>query len=494
MLHDLLDSPLITWRDPQRRRGTTTLPGALSRLATGELGDFPRLRTHQLHPWCMFLTQLASIALHRAGQLNPRLDERTWRGLLLELTEGRHEPWSLVVEDLDQPAFFQPPVPERALDERWRVHLAPDDIDILVTAKAHDVKASLIPSDDAEAWAYALVTLQTTQGYPGRGYTGVARMKGGYGNRPRVGLAADQSLTSRFLRDVQVLHETWPGLVARGFRDDGAGLVWTQPWDGQSSLSMPALVPHFIEICWRVRCLSQGGGIACRYTTSVNRRCVPDVDNGDVGDPWAPIERDAGMLTVGSRGFHYELLRRLVFSNDFEPAAAQCSREGDPDPALLIASALVRGQGKTEGLHERVLELARPIQWRLGNPDTRAALGKRAGDRVLSAQTMRSKVLYPAIKQLGAAIGDDFDSRVDERFFEHLFSTLDDADEDARLSWESLLGDLARVELQRAIARCGLPTARRFKVTSAAEGMFGGCLKKNFPDLQGTPGAQGASS
>ena len=41
---------------------------------------------------------------------------------------------------------------------------------------------------------YALVTLQTTQGYPGRGYTRVARMKGGYGNRPRVGLAADHRL------------------------------------------------------------------------------------------------------------------------------------------------------------------------------------------------------------------------------------------------------------------------------------------------------------
>jgi CRISPR system Cascade subunit CasA len=169
-------------------------------------------------------------------------------------------------------------------------------------------------------------------------------------------------------------------------------------------------------------------------------------------------------------------------------------RASDPDPTFLIASALVRGQGKTEGLHERVLSLAGPIRWRLGRPDTRAVVGKRAGDRVASAQTMRSKVLYPALRQLGAVAGDDFDARVDELFFDHLFTTLDSADEDARLAWELELRDVAMAELQRAISRCALPGARRFKVTSAAEGMFAGCLKRNFPDLQSTQGAQGVSS
>jgi CRISPR system Cascade subunit CasA len=492
MLHDLLNSPLLTWRDAERRRRLATLPGILSHLAAGELGDFPRLRTHQLHPWCMFLTQLAAIALHRAGRTDPRLDESAWREVLLALTAGRHEPWCLVVEDLTQPAFFQPPVPEGTLDDRWKAQASPDDIDVLVTAKAHDVKTSLISTDDIEAWTYALVTLQTTQGYPGRGYTGIARMKGGYGNRPRVGVAADHGLAARFLRDVEVLHETWPTLVARGFQGDGIGLVWTQPWDGRASLPLHELAPHFIEVCWRIRCVPQASGLACRYATTVNRRCAPEVENGDVGDPWAPIERDSGMLTVGSRGFHYDLLRRLLFENDFEPAAAQRVRTSDPDPALFIASALVRGQGKTEGLHERVLVLARPVQFRLGNPDTRAPVGRRAGARVVSAQTMRSKVLYPALRQLGATAEDGFDARVDEVFFDHLFSTLDDADEDARLAWERLLRDMAQTELQQAISRCALPSARRFKVISAAESMFAGCMRKNFPDIQRE--AQGVSS
>src|SRR5688572_5499201 len=112
MLYDLLELPVLTWRDSRRRRGSTTLPGILSRLSSGELGDFPRLRTHQLHPWSMFLTQLAAIALHAAELSDPPVNEDAWRDLLLELTDGRHEPWCLVVEDLAQPAFFQPPVPE----------------------------------------------------------------------------------------------------------------------------------------------------------------------------------------------------------------------------------------------------------------------------------------------------------------------------------------------------------------------------------------------
>jgi hypothetical protein len=97
---------------------------------------------------------------------------------------------------------------------------------------------------------------------------------------------------------------------------------------------------------------------------------------------------------------------------------------------------------------------------------------------------MHSKVLYPALRQLGAVAGDDFDARVDEMFFHHLFETLDDGDEDARLAWERQLRDLALIELERAISRCALPSARRFKVVSAAEGMFAGCLRKNFPDIQ----------
>lgn len=485
MAHDLLVEPILSWRDGRRRRGKTTLPGLLARLASGELADFPRVRTHQLDPWCMFLTQLAAIALHRARQSDPRISEDQWCQLLLALTDGAHEPWTLVVGDLSKPAFFQPPVPSGTI-AGWKTSGSPDDIDVLATAKNHDVKAGLMHADEPEAWVYALCTLQTMQGYPGRGYNRVARMNGGYGNRPRVGLAADQSLSSRFLRDVVVLLDAWPILLHRGYSDKGVALVWTEAWDGRTSLAMHELAPHFIEVCWRTRCRADGVRLSCLYTTTQARRCLPEIETGDVGDPWIPVERATHKaLTVGPNGLDYRLLTRLLFEGDFEPAAAQEPRIADGDPVLFIASALARGQGKTEGLHERALVLAGSVRRRLGEVDGRAVLGRRASARVTAAATMRKKVLYPALKQLalgGKPMPDDLDARVDDMFFDHLFETLTMGDDDARLAFEQRLAELAWRELQRAIDRCGCADARRFRAISDAERMFRACLRKSFPD------------
>lgn len=490
MAHDLLSEPILSWRDEQRRRGTTTLPGVMARLASGELTDFPRVRTHQLDPWGMFLTQLAAIALHRAGQSSPRISEDEWRQLLLTLTEGAHQPWILVVDDLSKPAFFQPPVPQEQIDA-WNICDSPDDIDVLATAKGHDVKTGLMHGDEPEAWVYALCTLQTMQGYPGRGYNRVARMNGGYGNRPRVGLAVDQSLSSRFLRDVAVLLDAWPSLLRRGYSDKGVALVWTEAWDGRTSLAMHELAPHFIEVCWRIRCRADGIRLSCLYTTTQVRRCLPEIETGDVGDPWIPIERATHKaLTVGPNGLDYRLLTRLLFEGDFEPAKAQEPRAVDGDEVLFIASALVRGQGKTEGLHERSLVLTGAVRRKLGEPDGRSALGRRASGRVVSVATIRSKVLYPALKQLalgGKPMPDDLDARVDDIFFDHLFETLAMGDDDARLAFEQELAELAWKELQRAIDRSGSGDARRLRAISDAERMFRACLWKSFPDAAAAP-------
>jgi CRISPR system Cascade subunit CasA len=315
----------------------------------------------------------------------------------------------------------------------------------------------------------------------------VSRMKGGYGSRPRVGLTRDHTLSSRFLRDIGVMLGQWPDLVERGYGPTGVALAWLEPWDGQASLSMEALAPHFVEVCWRVRCIESADGLACLYTTTKVRRCLPEVEGGDVGDPWIPVERtDGGALTVGSSGFNYRLLTRLLFEGEFAPAAAQRLRDQDGDPMLFVASALTRGQGKTDGLHERAVVLkgkARPI---MGNPDGRATLGRRASARVVAAANMRSKVLFPALRQLalnGTSTSDDFDTHVDEIFFDHLFETIDMSDDEARMSFERELRGLAHAELERAISRSSIGDSRRFRAISAAERMLQACLRKHFPDI-----------
>ena len=94
--HDHLNAPLSSWRDTSRQRRSATLPGVLAKLAAGELSDFPGARAHQLEPWCMFLTQLAAIALRRSGGSDVVLTETQWRSLLLDLTDGAPEPLCLV--------------------------------------------------------------------------------------------------------------------------------------------------------------------------------------------------------------------------------------------------------------------------------------------------------------------------------------------------------------------------------------------------------------
>lgn len=484
MVHDLIQDPLLSWRDGEYRRHRSTLPGMLAALSCGDLSDFSRVRPHQFHPWAMFLTQLAAIALRRASLTALPSTEPEWRRLLLDLTDGRHEAWALVVEDLSRPAFFQPPVPEGTL-ARWSECEHPDDIDILVTAKNHDVKTGLIQRTNVEAWIYALATLQTSQGYPGRGYTPIARMNGGYGNRPRLGVAPGESLTARFRRDVSVLLSTWDELVAaKGFRDGGVALVWTEPWDGQTSLALRDLAPHFIEVCTRARMVARPS-LSCRYTTAAVRRSAPEIRTGDVGDPWIPVERArATALTVGENGFDYRLLSRLLFDGDFV-TPAQNLLPSDPDPICFKAAALTRGQGKTDGLHERTVVVAGPARWKLGQPDSRSSIGRRAAERVERAALMRTKVLYPALRQIAlgeTVVAGNFDQRVDEIFFDHLFATVESDDNAARLSFDRELTVIGRSELERAIERCSLPDARRLKAVSGAERMFAGCLKKHFAD------------
>lgn len=495
MAHDLLAEPLLTWRDHDRRRSKATLPGMLALLGSGELADFPRLRAHQFHPWSMFLTQLAVLALRRSGESDPKIPEGAWRDRLLELTGGESEPWCLVVEDLSKAAFFQPAVPEGSI-ESWKGRADhPDDIDILVTSKGHDVKRGLMPGADVESWVYALVTLQTMEGYSGGkgGYKRVSRMRGGYDTRPRIGITPDHRIAGRFVRDLKVMSGIWAEQLDRGYVENGVKLTWLTPWDGESSLSLRQLSPFFVEICRRIRLEGSSGEYHAVFTTSKNRRCVPEIENGDVADPWIPVEGSKGALTVSRRGFDYRTLTRLL-GGDFEPAPTQTLRKEDGDPVTLHAAALARGQGKTQGLHERPVLLAGEARRRLAVAEGRAAVGQRAQQNVLSAEKMRAKVLCPALRQL--ALGDvvtpdRFHSRVDEMFFRNLFGDLERSDQEAQVAWERALHEAAWAELQIAIECSCVPVARRYRAITEAEDKFRACFAKNFPDAAATLRSEG---
>ena len=174
----------------------------------------------------------------------------------------------------------------------------PDELDILVTSKNHDLKSSVASRAAPGDWLFALVTLQTMEGFGGAGNYGVSRMNGGFGSRPAFTLAPVEGLGAHLRMDIVTLLDQM-GSLAREFpmRPGGIGLVWTVPWDGArvEELLLERLHPFYIEVCRRIR-LRPGpeGNLAAVRTSSKAARfrliygyfseCSGAADSGDFGN------------------------------------------------------------------------------------------------------------------------------------------------------------------------------------------------------------------
>ena len=169
LLWNLLDEPLIRWRSTDGGAlHSTSLPQLLAAMAANEVRDFPALRPHQRHPWHAFLVQLGAIALHHAEQSQPWHSAADWRAALLALTPNDPDgsPWCLVAP-ADRPALLQAPVPgENPTTWNNLLHAA-DALDMLVTSKNHDLKAARARHAQADDWLFALLSLQTQEGFLG---------------------------------------------------------------------------------------------------------------------------------------------------------------------------------------------------------------------------------------------------------------------------------------------------------------------------------------
>ena len=64
----------------------------------------------------------------------------------------------------------------------WLTETTPDSIDMLATAKNHDLKASRVSAAESDAWLFALMTLQTCEGWGGATNYGISRMNSGSGS------------------------------------------------------------------------------------------------------------------------------------------------------------------------------------------------------------------------------------------------------------------------------------------------------------------------
>ena len=495
MKHSVLDDGLFSVRRSEDQVDKLNLPEILGAIAGDDLESFEALQAHQRQPWHSFLAQLSAMLLARNGLESMPEEPAKWREMLVAMTNGSEAPWHLVVDDPNRPAFLQSPIPEGSLDEaNYKLDIqTPDGLDMLVTSKNVDVKMRRVTRPQPEHWIFALLTLQTLEGFLGRGNYGIARMNGGFGNRPFVGATPRLGWSDHIKRDVSMLLAQRPELVEERYDDRGIALIWTKPWDGSSDDAIPLenCDPYFIEICRRLRFVDGDQGLECWRANSGDYRIAGVRDlNGLTGDPWTPIDvGDSKALTVSGSGFDYRLIHRILFGDDLQmpPAAERSDSEHEAEQAYLIAMTLVRGQGKTEGLHRRVIPIPSEAWSRFETPSEREEMAEHSSWRVEKASDVSKSVLRSALYGLFAAGRDadpsqladksapwidQFDDAVDERFFDDLWRGIEMGSEEARTDWEVTLRELARDVLEEAIDAAPLPQIRRWRAISDAESRF----------------------
>jgi len=453
--------------------------------------------------------QLGCIACEAAGLTSPpeRADE--WRHLLRSLTAAwpDDEPWQLIVADWTQPAFLQPAQPDGAPPLKTRIE-QPDKLDFLVTAKNHDLKQRRMDNGSAEDWVFALLSLQTQEGFLGQGNYGIARMNGGFANRSFLTLAPeDAGFGGRVFRDIRALLANLEAFYETTMASDGHTLLWLEPWDGTKSLAVQDCHPLFIEVCRRIRLVEDDETIAATLGNSKVPRVDAKAFNGNVGDPWLPLDVSGDSpkaMTLSADGFSYRRMTQLLSGVDGKyrlPFLAEPTKAEKDESMAYEAYGLVRGQGKTEGLHRRRV-LVPPIALRLFHEaEGREKLIERCEIFLVLAGTAAGKVLRPALIQLCQGKADiewnkpsndplcrpwlkRLEDRIDIRFFGVLFDTLDESDDEARLKFGEVLREHVQSTFDEAAEAAPHQVDGRDMARARAELLLARSLRKHLPSLR----------
>ena len=434
----------------------------------------------------MFLVQLGALALARASADTPPEDEGTWRDLLLRLTDGDATAWALTAPE-DRAAFLQPAAPPGLT---WSRVETPDALDMLITSKNHDLKQAVARHAAPEDWVFALVSLQTMEGYGGAGNQGIARMNGGSSSRPMLGFAPTQpggggpDVSAWWRRDVlRLLALRKAGKVAVHGTPGGPALIWTLPWPEGRKLALHDLDPWFIESCRRIRLIQDGDRLAALRTTSKDARIDAKEAKGVTGDPWAPVSMDGNprSLTLGDGDFTYARLCELLFEGGWKRPPLADPGEGDA-AGVIVAEAFARGNSKTEGFKSRIVPVPGWARRRFGQPD----LGALAKDQIAEIEIF-DKALRNGLALVAAGgdrdklnkdhyarardARDRFDRAADALFFEALWdrsAAQGDEREAARRRFLTQLFHAARDAFDLALP--GMPCAAILRPRAEARG------------------------
>jgi CRISPR system Cascade subunit CasA len=292
------------------------------------------------------------------------------------------------------------------------------------------------------------------------------------------------------------------------YKERGTVLTWLTPWNRATHQHMLTdLEPWFIEAARPVRLrVVEGSGIVALGATSQARQIGPKtLDNGDVGDPWTPInvkEKKKGhsALTLSAEGFTPQRLTDLLFEQGFKLTPLQTPQPGE-GPGWFLASGLARGQGKTDGLHKVALPVPPRARLALLRKESRETLGHLAQVLLTDAKEVE-RALYAALFVLseGGPETADFGRDAVKRWIDGMcarfakaweasyFPTLWRGAEDphdhetVRHDWQQELVNRAAALLDEASQRLPIPANRTWRAVTRANGIFREMLRKqSFP-------------
>ncbi|MDE2850450.1 MAG: type I-E CRISPR-associated protein Cse1/CasA [Acidobacteriota bacterium] len=505
-MHNLLTDPLIQVRPVVGKPMAMSLPEIFETASTDEVATFPALRPHQRHAWHAFLAQLGTIAVQQAGLAELPCAASEWRILLRGVTPDFDDdaPWRLVVDDPAKPAFMQCPAGSAFNQYRRRV-ATPDDLDLLVTSKNHDVKQAVARASAPEDWVFALIDLQTMAGFLGAGNYPIARMNGGFSARPCLGLAPSAGgFGAHVFHDLRRMLEDRPQLLERlpdYYRPEGGtALLWTVPWDGTTSTDLGDLDPYFIEISRRVRLCIEDRRLVAKTAGSKKSRVAAKAAHGNVGDFWTPVSRGATKaLSISGAGFRYDRLNTLLFDGtayDLPPAMTVSATT--KKRWRVVARGMAGGQGKTDGYHERNdIVLTSRVATAFGRKEERdelAAINSALLEEV--AEVSRALRLGIAVAASGGKLLADlsksdrtyarpyarrFDTWVDPRFFgaveRRFVAGSQAATRRERASFAQEMMAAAGAVLAEAVESVPCPAIRRHRARARAFSAFYGSLR-----------------
>lgn len=399
---NLLHDPLFRVRT-EAGMMKVSLPLLLELLGKNAVHQYIGVQRHQVDAFHVFLSYLGGAVLARKGDTETEQSAEYWHSGLLELAgSAGASAWDLISSRLDGVAFMQPPIPPKSKSSASAE--TPDKLDLLQTAKNHDVKQNRAARPYLDEWIYALISLQTMSGFMGKGNQGISRMNSGFGNRLIVELIRDRSPGKRWSDAVHrlLVHRQEVLEQPFGYSDNGLVLVWTQPWDGTQQVELSRLDPFYIEICRRVKLTDDKDGIRAHFYSSEKPRLAAKELNGVVGDPWLPIEMagkgDPKALTVSPRGLTAELMRRIMFRENLGLSALQSPNHDWVGPFWLAASVLVRGQGITDGFYEWEIMIPKErVKLLFGQIPQRDSLADLSKLAIAHAGTMQGRVLKQAV-------------------------------------------------------------------------------------------------